>query len=94
MTGFLSITISQELLNFTNNEELKLILEYYGNYFLQNSTISLILNVNDYKGGDSQNLNIYLITTISILSVLLPLPLLYRFKKGRKKMLTEISIKY
>ena len=95
VTGFLSITISQTILSFTSEfEDILLILEYNGNSFLQSNTTSLILSIDDSKGRSSQNLNVYLIVTFSILSIVIPLPLLYRLKKERKKMLTEVIIKY
>ena len=95
VTGFLSITISQTILSFTREfEDILLILEYNGNAFLQNNTTSLILSIDGSKGRSSQNLNVFLIVTFSILSIVIPLPLLYRFKKERKKMLTEVIIKY
>ena len=95
VTGFLSITISQTILSFTSEfEDILLILEYNGNFFLQSNTTSLILSIDDSKGRSSQNLNVYLIVTFSILSIVIPLPLLYRLKKERKKMLTEVIIKY
>ena len=95
ITGFLSITISQAILNFTGEiEDIVLILQYSGNYFLQNKTTSLILSIDGPKGKSSQNLNVFLIVTFSIISILIPLPLLYRFKRERKKMLTEVIIKY
>ncbi|MBY8989346.1 MAG: hypothetical protein KGD58_01210 [Candidatus Lokiarchaeota archaeon] len=95
VTGFLSITISQTILSFTREfEDILLILEYNGNSFLQSNTTSLILSIDGSKGRSSQNLNVFLIVTFSILSIVIPLPLLYRFKKERKKMLTEVIIKY
>ena len=95
ITGFLSITISQAILNSTREfEEIILILQYNGNYFMQNETTSLILSIDGSKGKSSQNLNVILIVSFSLMSILIPLPLLYRFKKERKKMLTEVIIKY
>jgi len=94
-TGFSLITISQIILNITKeNEDILLILHYSGNSFLHNKTTSKILTINSFKVNNSQNSNVLLIVLFSTISILIPLPLLYRFKKERKKMLTEVVIKY
>ncbi|MFX1427700.1 MAG: hypothetical protein ACFFBE_14700 [Promethearchaeota archaeon] len=93
--GLLSITISHTILNFTGEtDDCILILHYDGNYFLQNKTVSLFLSIHDPNGKNSFDLNTILIVTISVISLVIPLPFLYRFKKERKKMLTEVVIKY
>ncbi|MFX0029769.1 MAG: hypothetical protein ACFE8B_11205, partial [Candidatus Hermodarchaeota archaeon] len=93
--GLLSITISHTILNFTGEtDDFTLILHYDGNYFLQNKTVSLFLSIHDPNGKNSFDLNTILIVTISVISLVIPLPFLYRFKKERKKMLTEVVIKY
>ncbi|MBA7558260.1 hypothetical protein ES705_51056 [subsurface metagenome] len=95
ISGVLLVSIPHELLNFTGEiEDLKLNFVYNGTIYLENKTISLNININNFEAKSSLNSNIALFTALSIISLLISLPLLYRFKKERKKMLTEITIRY
>jgi len=95
ISGVLLVSIPHELLNFTGEiEDLKLNFVYNGTIYLENKTISLNININNSEAKSSLNSNVVLFTALSIISLLISLPLLYRFKKERKKMLTEITIRY
>jgi len=95
ISGILLISIPQTLLNFTGEiEDLKLNFIYNGTIYLENKTISLNININNSKAKSTLNSNALLFTSLSIVSLLISLPLLYKFKKERKKMLTEITIRY
>ncbi|MFX0080124.1 MAG: hypothetical protein ACFE94_00055 [Candidatus Hodarchaeota archaeon] len=93
--GVLLVIIPYELLNFTSKiENLKLTLVYNGTVYMENKTISLNINISNSKRNNILNSNVILFTILSISSLLILFPLLYRFKKGRKKLLTEITIRY
>lgn len=95
ISGFLLVSIPHELLNFSVKiEDLKLNFVYNGTIYLENKTISLNININNSKAKSALNSNVILFTALSIVSLLISLPLLYRFKKERKKILTEITIRY
>jgi len=95
ISGFLFITIPYNLLNFsTKNEDIKLNFVYNGTIYLENKTISLNLNIINSNKKSLLELNVILLTTLSIILLLISLPLLYKFKKERKKILTEIIVKY
>ena len=95
ISGFLLVSIPHELLNFSVKiEDLKLNFVYNGTIYLENKTISLNLNINNSKAKSALNSNVILFTALSIGSLLISLPLIYRFKKERKKILTEITIRY
>ncbi|MFX1345277.1 MAG: hypothetical protein ACFFBC_03310 [Promethearchaeota archaeon] len=93
--GFLLVSIPYSLLNFTSNiEDIKLNFVYNGTIYLENKTISLNLNMIDFKKKIMLKSNVLLFTVLSVMSLLVSLPLLYKFKKERKKILTEIIVKY
>jgi len=95
ISGFLLVSIPHELLNFSVKiEDLKLNFVYNGTIYLENKTISLNININNSKAKSALNSNVILFTALSIVSLLISLPFLYRFKKERKKILTEITIRY
>ena len=95
ISGVLLVNIPHELLNFTGEiGDLKLNFVYNGTIYLENKTISLNININSSKAKSTLNSNVIIFTAISITSLIISLPLLYRFKKERKKMLTEITIRY
>ena len=95
ISGFLLINIPQELLNYTVKiEDLKLNFVYNGTIYLENKTISLNININNSKAKSTLNSNVIIFTAISITSLIISLPLLYRFKKERKKILSEITVRY
>ena len=95
ISGFLLINIPQEFLNYTVEiEDLKLNFVYNGTIYLENKTISLNININNSKAKSTLNSNVIIFTAISITSLIISLPLLYRFKKERKKILSEITVRY
>lgn len=93
--GILLFIISRTILNITDEvDEITLIFQFYGNKALQNKTISFFLNIENLSRNNSLDTNTILIITTSIISLVAPFPIIYKMKKGRKKMLTEVIIKY
>ena len=93
--GILSVNISHELLSFNEeNNNLTLSLIYNGSLYFENKTLSLNLNIKfDEPEGEFQ-LNFVPFVSISAIIVLISLIILFKFKKPKKMILPDITIRY
>jgi hypothetical protein len=93
--GILTLIISHTTLNITEEtDDITLIFQYTGSYILQNKSISLNVTIHGAMGNNSLDANTILILTTSVISLVIPLPIIYKYKKERKKILAEVIIKY
>jgi hypothetical protein len=93
--GILSVAVSYESLH-SNKEikEFKLKLIFNGSLYLENKTLSLNLNINIHEIESVVQLNIVLFFSISAIILLISLAILFKFKKVKKKVLPDITIRY
>lgn len=93
--GILSLTISHDLLSVNKEiKELKLDLIFNGTLYLENKTISLNLNINFNAPENGFQLNLVPFITVPAIIALISLIILVKFKKTRKKILPDITIRY
>jgi hypothetical protein len=94
-SGVLSIMISQDSFNVDgDNMNLRLDLIFNGTDSLKNKTFSLHLIISNTEINNGVHINFLLIFAISIPLSLISISLLYKFKKNKNKLLTEITIRY
>jgi hypothetical protein len=95
INGVLSIEIPHDLLRINKeNVELTLNLIYNGSYYLENKTFSQILDINLYELESGFQLTLVSFVAISAITVLISLAVLFRFKKPKKMILPDITIRY
>ncbi len=93
--GILSVAISHKLFSSNKeNKDLTLTLKYNGSLYLENKTLSLNLNIKIYKQESRFQLILISSVTASAIIVLISLVILFRFKRPKKIILPEITIRY
>jgi hypothetical protein len=93
--GILSVNIPHNLLSSNKeNKEITLSLKYNGSLYLGNKTLSLNLNIKIYEQESGFQLILISSVTTSAIIVLISLVILFRFKKPKKIILPEITIRY
>ena len=93
--GVLLVTISHELLNSNReNKDLTLSLIYNGSLYLENKTHYLNLNIKFYEQEGGFQLILVSFVAVSATIVLISLIILFRFKKPKKMILLDITIRY